>query len=66
MAFAFVFRRSVNPPYNCNGGGGLEKRLIYLAVKAVAPPCLLLLLRPCPSSEARDWSGAKLCMSRAT
>lgn len=43
-----------------------EKGLIYLAVKAVAPLCLLLLLRLCPLSVARAWSGAKICIPRAT
>lgn len=32
-----------------------QKGLIYLAVKAVAPLCLLLLLIPCSLSKARGW-----------
>lgn len=57
MASVFIFRSSVIPPNNCNRKRPekREKGLIYLAVKAVAPLCSLLLLRPCPLSGARAW-----------
>lgn len=67
MAFVCIFRSSVIPPNNCKRKRQKkEKGLIYLAVKAVAPLYLLLLLRPCPLSGARAWSRANICMPRAT
>ena len=67
MAFVCIFRSSVIPPNNCKRKRRKkEKELIYLAVKAVAPLYLLLLLRPCPLSGARAWSRANICMPRAT